>query len=536
MSYFPNNPNGQAAMADSAPVVIASDQSTLDVDTGLLQGLTDTELRATPVPISGTVTANAGTDLNTSALALDATLTDKSQFTMLTDGTDTALVTAAGEVNVLATAQPGVDIGDVTVNNGAGAAAVNIQDGGNSITVDGTVAFSNSSIAVTNAGTFAVQDAAAEASLSVLDDWDESDRAKVNIIVGQAGVAAGTGVDGATVQRVSLATDIPLPAGTNVIGHVIADSGSTTAVTQATASNLNATVVGTGTFAVQAAIADGADVTLGAKADAKSTATDTTAVTIMSVLKEISFMEQNPASRAVTNAGTFAVQEATLDAALIAQEATTSGVKGITAFGAVTTNAPSYTNAKSDALSLDTAGLLRVSLKDTPANTNKLLVTADAITIAAAQTLATVTTVSTVTNLSQMGGVAIALNTGAVSTGTQRVVLSNDAGKTLVSTGGSASSSGNNTLVAAGTNKLKVYAFSLSTTSTTAVTCIFQSGSSGTELWRVVLQAPTNVSTGANLVVQPPAYIFATAAATLLNLNLSGAQTVHWSVSYYDEA
>jgi len=50
-------------------------------------------------------------------------------------------------------------------------------------------------------------------------------------------------------------------------------------------------------------IADGADVTLGAKADNKSTATDTTAVTLMSVLKEISYMEQNPASRAVT--GTF---------------------------------------------------------------------------------------------------------------------------------------------------------------------------------------------------------------------------------------
>lgn len=55
------------------------------------------------------------------------------------DGTDLANVTAAGELNVLATAQPGVDIGDVTVNNAAGAAAVNIQDGGNSITVDGTV-------------------------------------------------------------------------------------------------------------------------------------------------------------------------------------------------------------------------------------------------------------------------------------------------------------------------------------------------------------------------------------------------------------
>uniref|UniRef100_A0A6M3KGT5 Uncharacterized protein n=1 Tax=viral metagenome TaxID=1070528 RepID=A0A6M3KGT5_9ZZZZ len=34
---------------------------------------------------------------------------------------------------------PGVDIGDVTVNNEAGASAVNIQDGGNTITVDGTV-------------------------------------------------------------------------------------------------------------------------------------------------------------------------------------------------------------------------------------------------------------------------------------------------------------------------------------------------------------------------------------------------------------
>lgn len=42
-----------------------------------------------------------------------------------------------------------------------------------------------------------------------------------------------------------------IPAGTNVIGHVVADTGSTTAVTQATATNLKAQVVGTGTFAVQ---------------------------------------------------------------------------------------------------------------------------------------------------------------------------------------------------------------------------------------------------------------------------------------------
>lgn len=45
-------------------------------------------------------------------------------------------------------ANSGVDIGDVTINNAVGAAAVNIQDGGNSITVDGTVAVSGS-VAVT---------------------------------------------------------------------------------------------------------------------------------------------------------------------------------------------------------------------------------------------------------------------------------------------------------------------------------------------------------------------------------------------------
>lgn len=49
-------------------------------------------------------------------------------------------------------------------------------------------------------------------SLAILDDWDESDRAKVNPIVGQAGVAAGAGAVGATVQRVTLASDDPLVA------------------------------------------------------------------------------------------------------------------------------------------------------------------------------------------------------------------------------------------------------------------------------------------------------------------------------------
>ncbi|HEV2403740.1 MAG TPA: hypothetical protein VGS08_06095, partial [Candidatus Saccharimonadales bacterium] len=49
MSYNPQNPNGQATMANSSPVVIASDQSAVKVDGS-----------AVTQPVSGTVTANAG--------------------------------------------------------------------------------------------------------------------------------------------------------------------------------------------------------------------------------------------------------------------------------------------------------------------------------------------------------------------------------------------------------------------------------------------------------------------------------------------
>lgn len=130
-----------------------------------------------------------------------------------------------------------------------------------------------------------------------------------------------------TTQPVSIATAPALVASSAVIGHVINDASaavighvivdatSTTIATQATAASLNATVVGTGTFVTQSNIADGASVTLGAKADAKSTATDTTAITAMQVLKQISASVQAPPSQAVTNAGVFVVQAAESDGA-----------------------------------------------------------------------------------------------------------------------------------------------------------------------------------------------------------------------------
>lgn len=47
-------------------------------------------------------------------------------------------------------------------------------------------------------------------ALQIMDDWDETDRAKVNIIVGQAGVAANTGTASASTIRTVSASDDPI--------------------------------------------------------------------------------------------------------------------------------------------------------------------------------------------------------------------------------------------------------------------------------------------------------------------------------------
>lgn len=104
-------------------------------------------------------------------------------------------------------------------------------------------------------------------------------------------------------------------------------------------------VTNAGTFAVQDSVADGANVVLGSKADAKSAATDTTAITIMQVLKQISASIQGTltvGSHAVTNAGTFATQSAiTAASGSVASGAIASGAvaSGAYASGSIASGA-----------------------------------------------------------------------------------------------------------------------------------------------------------------------------------------------------
>lgn len=113
-------------------------------------------------------------------------------------------------------------------NTGANTTPVVVDLGANNdVTVTGSVTANagtnlNTSLLALEAGGNL---AGAATSLAVIDDWDETDRAKVNPIVGNAGVTGNTGTVDAGTQRVTLATNVALPAGSNAIGKLAANSG-----------------------------------------------------------------------------------------------------------------------------------------------------------------------------------------------------------------------------------------------------------------------------------------------------------------------
>lgn len=169
-------------------------------------------------------------------------------YTKLMSGADGSIELIEG------TAANGLEV-DVTRSAlPSGAATAARQDTGNTslASIDGKITAVNTGAVViasgsltANAGTnlntsaLALEAggnlAAAATALAIIDDWDETDRAKVNIIVGQAGVAAGNGASGVTVPRVTIANDSTgiLAGVTTVttltgggIAHDSADSGN----------------------------------------------------------------------------------------------------------------------------------------------------------------------------------------------------------------------------------------------------------------------------------------------------------------------
>lgn len=102
MSYYPNNPNGSATSANSAPVVIASDQATIPINDN--SGSITVDYATTG---SGTATGALRVELPTNGTGVIATV---GAVTAITN----ALPAGTNAIGKLA-ANSGVDIGDVDV-------------------------------------------------------------------------------------------------------------------------------------------------------------------------------------------------------------------------------------------------------------------------------------------------------------------------------------------------------------------------------------------------------------------------------------
>lgn len=218
-------PAGTNNIGDVDVLTVPADPFGANADAASATGSISAKLRfiaSTGIPITGTVTvgSHAVTNAGTFAVQVDGAaltalqLIDDVVYVDDADWTDdTSKHVLVG--GVYQSSPHTVTDGDVTpfLTDANGRLTVSV---GNTVTV--------ASHAVTNAGTFVVQEnGAALTALQVIDDWDESDRAKVNPIVGQAGVAAGAGAVGATVQRMTLASDDPAVA---LLGTIDTDTGN----------------------------------------------------------------------------------------------------------------------------------------------------------------------------------------------------------------------------------------------------------------------------------------------------------------------
>jgi hypothetical protein len=216
-------------------------------------------------------------------------------------------------------------------------------------------------------------------------------------VIQPTGTNLHTVIDSGTLTTVSTVTAVTsitnaLPAGTNVIGHVITDTGSTTVVTGTVAENLiqvagvtlGATAVTSYGTAPAAANVPGVNAFI----------TNTPAVTLASttITGNVTVVQPtgtnlhvvNDASSAVighvitdTGSTTAVTGNVTVvqptgtslhtvvdnfpaDTDAVAIGSTTSGQLGSLSMGAVTTAAPTYVTAQTNPLSLTTAGALRV--------------------------------------------------------------------------------------------------------------------------------------------------------------------------------
>lgn len=312
--------------------------------------------------------------------------------------------------------QPGVDIGDVTVNNAAGVAAVNVQDGGNSLTVDGTVTVTDGAGAlnvIVDSGTLT-------AVTSITNAVTVTDGAgALNTIVDSGTLTAVTTVG--TVTNVvhvddnagSLTVDgtVTVTDGAGAL-NVIVDSGTLTAVTGIT----NAVTVTDGAGALNT-IVDSGSITANA-----GTNLNTSALALEATQSDVRTSVQL-IDNAISGAGFNITQFAGVNAA--SGSGTAAGALRVE----LPTNGTGVVGLNAGAAIVGKVGIDQT----TPGTTNKVTVGSDVVhTIVDSGAITTTPSTDVITNLTKVNSVALNnpydMNTGAGTENVLGVVLRQSSG------------------------------------------------------------------------------------------------------------
>lgn len=164
---------------DIRDLVFATDKvdvsgSVVALDAGTLAALESITVTATNLDIRDLVFATDKVDTSGSVVALDAgTLAALESITVSATDLDIRNLVFATDKADVSGSSVALDAGtlaaleSITVQNGSGASAVNIQDGGNSITVDGTVELGATSLAALESIT--VQNASGASAVNIQD-------------------------------------------------------------------------------------------------------------------------------------------------------------------------------------------------------------------------------------------------------------------------------------------------------------------------------------------------------------------------------
>src|SRR3990167_1475702 len=183
-----------------------------------------------PIVVSGTVVTGGLTDAQLRATAVPvsaATLplptgaaTAASQQTDAVTGVATS-ANQSTQITAEQAIQAAVEIIDDWDETNR--AAVNLVAGQVAITAGACA------VAANTPRTTLASDDPAVVALQIIDDWDETDRAKVNLIAGQVAITAGAGAVAANTPRTTLASDDPAVAVLGAISgaKVITDANGT---------------------------------------------------------------------------------------------------------------------------------------------------------------------------------------------------------------------------------------------------------------------------------------------------------------------